>query len=36
MSSGFVVCFVVLGCFWSKRARVKWAEPGLVQVVLRL
>ena len=40
MSSGFVVCFGVWGCFWPELEVVKWIEPGLVQVsiqgVLRL
>ena len=36
MSSGFVVCFSVWGCFWPKLEMVKWTEPGLVQEVLIL
>ena len=36
MSSGFVVCFGVLGYFWSNLEVIKWTELGLVQGVLRL
>ena len=31
MSSGFVVCFGVLGWFWPNLEVVKWIEPGLFQ-----
>ena len=36
MSSGFVMCFGVLGYFLPKLEMVKWTEPGLVKEVLRL
>ena len=36
MSSSFVVCFGVWGCFLPKLEMEKWTEPGLVKEVLRL